>query len=90
MVSALCNLLFLIWLFVITLSTGTNDEIFVKYNIAEKNTSILLFDVFGRKLSTQQINNKFTKIDLSGYSSGIYFLLIKSSNQSFSKSFIKY
>ncbi|MBI2966292.1 MAG: T9SS type A sorting domain-containing protein [Bacteroidetes bacterium] len=83
-------MLFLIWLFVITLSTGTNDEIFVKYNIAEKNTSILLFDVFGRKLSTQQINNKFTKIDLSGYSSGIYFLLIKSSNQSFSKSFIKY
>ena len=53
------------------------------------NGFIILFDVTGKKLITQEFNSVLTSIDLRPYSSGIYFVELKTGQYILRQKFIK-
>ena len=45
------------------------------------NSEVLFFDVFGKLIKTYKVTNNIEKINLEGFTKGIYFLKLKSDNQ---------
>lgn len=62
-----------------------HENISVICNDALLNSEMNLFDISGRKTSSQIISNHITEMDISGLTSGIYFLHVKSEVKKFVK-----
>lgn len=62
----------------------THSEVFFKTNHTSfsDNDRISIFSVLGNQLCVSKINSKETKIDLSNYSSGIYFIVTRINGES--------
>ncbi|WP_158279679.1 T9SS type A sorting domain-containing protein [Arcicella aurantiaca] len=58
----------------------TNDKVILQSD-NYKHTVVQIVDNFGRKILEQNINNAETILDLSGYTSGQYFLQIERENR---------
>ncbi len=55
-----------------------NDHVFLHSSIVDKNATITLLDITGKKLFTQQGINQSNRIDTKEFAPGIYFLRINS------------
>lgn len=53
------------------------------------NSTLDIYDVYGRKIATQMMNNTSAKVDISGYSTGMYLVRISNDNGVVVKNFIK-
>lgn len=53
------------------------------------NSRLDIYDVYGRKIATQMMNNTSAKVDISGYSTGMYLVRISNDNGVVVKNFIK-
>lgn len=53
------------------------------------NSTLEIYDVYGRKIATQMMNNTSAQVDISGYSAGMYLVRISNDNGVVVKNFIK-
>lgn len=53
------------------------------------NSTLDIYDVYGRKVATQMMNNTSAMVDISGYSAGMYLVRISNDNGIVVKNFIK-
>ena len=71
----------------------TNDVLTINWpeNFNPKNSSILIFDAFGKVVQPiSPKNNDFEKIDLTGFDAGIYFVkIITEEGKSYTKKLLK-
>ncbi len=52
----------------------TSNNLQIKFNNANKNTSLQIFDVFGNKMIDQQISNESISVNTSSLAPGNYFI----------------
>ncbi|MBB5636465.1 hypothetical protein HDE68_002366 [Pedobacter cryoconitis] len=69
------------------------NEINVNFNVADNNNvSIELINISGQKLYTEKKNDfkgvYYSQINLSGYASGLYFMVIKIGQNSYTRKFV--
>lgn len=53
------------------------------------NSTLEIYDVYGRKIAIQMMNNTSAQVDISGYSAGMYLVRISNDNGVVVKNFIK-
>lgn len=75
--------------FFIAYPNPSKDKVFLKLSFAIKECVLTLFDLNGRELIREQINNNDTQIDISSLSKGIYYIKLINDNSVFVKKILK-
>ncbi|MEO8761187.1 MAG: T9SS type A sorting domain-containing protein, partial [Bacteroidia bacterium] len=57
-----------------------NDYIFIGVNIVPENATIEVYDMIGRKVSAEKMNDKLNRISLQNFTNGVYHVRIISNN----------